>query len=78
MKISDEEIIRPFDLPVHRAGGLSILKGNLAPDGAVVKQAAVAPNMLQRTSRARVFDREEEAVKAILSGEIKPGDVVLS
>jgi dihydroxy-acid dehydratase len=75
--IRDEEVIRPLDRPVHPQGGIAILKGNLAPDGAVVKQVAVAPSMLQRRGRARVFEREEEAVTAILEGEIEAGDVVV-
>ena len=65
-EIRDEEIIRPFDRPVHTEGGIAILTGNLAPDGAVVKQAAVAPPMRQRRGVARVFDDEEPAVEAIL------------
>jgi len=77
VEIRDEEIIRPFDRPVHTEGGIAILKGNLAPDGAVVKQAAVAPAMRQRTGIARVFDHEEPAVDAILGGQIKPGDIVV-
>ena len=76
-EIRDEEIIRPFDRPVHSEGGIAILTGNLAPDGAVVKQAAVAPAMRQRRGLARVFDCEEEAVDAILGGRIQPGDVVV-
>jgi dihydroxy-acid dehydratase len=75
--VRDEEVIRPFNRPVHQEGGIAILKGNLAPDGAVVKQVAVAPSMRQRRGRARVFDCEEEAVTAILQGEIKAGDVVV-
>lgn len=75
--IRDEEIIRPWNRPVHPEGGIAILKGNLAPDGAVVKQAAVAPGMRQRLGLARVFDGEEEAVDAILGGRIQPGDIVV-
>jgi dihydroxy-acid dehydratase len=75
--IKDSEIIRDFQNPVHPEGGLAILKGNLAPDGAVVKRVAVDPKMLQRRGRARVFDREEEAVDAILAGSIKAGDIVV-
>lgn len=75
--IRDEEIIRPFDRPVHRQGGLAILRGNLAPDGAVVKQSAVAEGMLVRTGPARVFECEEDAVQAILAGAIAPGDIVV-
>jgi dihydroxy-acid dehydratase len=76
-KIRDEEIIRPFHNPVHSEGGIAILTGNLAPDGAVVKQAAVSPRMRQRRGRARVFDCEEDGVEAILGGRIQPGDVVV-
>lgn len=75
--IRDEEIIRPWNRPVHPEGGIAILKGNLAPDGAVVKQAAVAPGMRQRLGLARVFDGEEEAVDAILGGRIQPGNIVV-
>ena len=75
--VRDEEVIRPFDRPVHARGGIAILKGNLAPDGAVVKQVAVAPSMLQRRGRARVFEWEEEAVTSILEGAIEAGDVVV-
>ncbi len=71
------EIIRPVDSPFSPTGGLVILFGNLAPEGAVVKASAVAPEMLRVTLKARVFDSEEEALKAILSSEIKPGDVVV-
>jgi dihydroxy-acid dehydratase len=76
-EIRDEEIIRPFDRPAHAEGGIAILTGNLAPDGAVVKQAAVAPSMRQRRGVARVFDGEEPAVEAVLGGRIRPGDVVV-
>ena len=72
-----EEIVRPFARPIHPQGGLTILKGNLAPEGAVVKSAAVAETMRKRQGRARVFDREEDAVSAILAGKIEPGDVVV-
>ncbi|MGQ9600155.1 MAG: dihydroxy-acid dehydratase [Anaerolineae bacterium] len=75
--IRDEEIIRPLDRPIHAEGGIAILTGNLAPEGAVVKQAAVAPAMRDRRGCARVFDGEEEAVDAILKGRIRPGDVVV-
>jgi dihydroxy-acid dehydratase len=75
--IRDAEVIRPLDRPVHPQGGIAILKGNLAPDGAVVKQVAVAPSMVRRRGKARVFEREEEAVTAILEGEIEAGDVVV-
>ena len=77
VNIHDQELIRPFEDPIHPRGGIAILKGNLAPEGAVVKQSAVAPGMLQRRGIARVFDYEEKAVDAILGGEIKSGDIVV-
>ena len=73
----DHDIIRTFSNPYHREGGIAILRGNLAPDGAVVKQSAVAPEMLRSTGRARVFNSEEAAVEAILNKKIKSGDVVV-
>lgn len=73
----DREVIRPADQPYSREGGLAILFGNLAPEGAVVKQAAVAPQMMVHEGPARVFDGEEAAVAAILGGEIRQGDVVV-
>jgi len=75
--VPDGQVIRSLDVPYKAEGGLAILFGNLAPGGAVVKQGAVAPEMLKRTLKARVFDEEEAAVKAILGGEIHPGDVVV-
>ncbi len=75
--LPDGQVIRSLDAPYKPEGGLAILFGNLAPGGAVVKQGAVAPEMLKRTLKARVFDEEEAAVKAILGGEIRPGDVVV-
>lgn len=76
-KVRDDEVIRPFNRPVHTEGGIAILTGNLAPDGAVVKQAAVAPAMRQRQGAARVYDGEESAVDAILGGRIRPGEIVV-
>ncbi len=73
----DHDIIRPIDNPYHPEGGIAILKGNLAPEGAVVKQSAVAPEMMVRKGKARVFNSEPEAAEAILNGKIKPGDVVV-
>jgi len=75
--ILDEEVIRPFDKAYHKEGGIAVLYGNLAPDGAVVKQAAVGPKMMRFEGRARVFEREEEARKAILGGKIKGGEVIV-
>jgi len=75
--IWSDEIIHPLENPVHAQGGLAILKGTLAPDGAVVKQAAVSEKMLVHTGPARVFDSEEDARNAIYNDEIRPGDVVI-
>ncbi len=75
--IEDREVIRPFNNPYYPEGGIALLKGNLAPEGAVVKQSAVAKEMLVYSGIARVFDLEEDAVDAILSGKIKAGDVVI-
>lgn len=71
------EVIRTVEDPYSKTGGLAILRGNLAPDGAVVKQAAVDPEMYHHTGPARVFDSEEDAVKAILDKRIKSGDVIV-
>ena len=77
VEVTDKNVIRPVENPYHKEGGIAILKGNLAPDGAVVKQSAVAPEMLKSQGKARVFDSEEEAVESILGKRIKPGDVVV-
>ena len=71
------EIIRPVDNPYMKTGGIAVLKGNLAPDSCVVKQSAVAKEMLQHTGPARVFDCEEDAIAAIRAGKIVAGDVVV-
>ena len=76
-RVRNEEVIRPFDRPYHPEGGLAILFGSLAPDGAVVKQSGVDPSMLRFTGRAKVFEGEEEAFEAIVGGKIVPGDVVV-
>lgn len=76
-RVHDHEVIRPVRNPYHREGGLAILKGNLAPEGAVVKQSAVAPEMMVNEGVARVFDCEETAIEAILGGNIHPGDIVV-
>ena len=75
--IHDPEILRSVDNPYHAEGGIAILKGNLAPDGAVVKQSAVASEMMHHRGPARVYNSEEEAQAAILGGAINPGDVVV-
>lgn len=77
VRVLDRDIIRPIDDPYHTEGGIAILYGNIAPEGAVVKQSAVAPEMLQRKGRARVFDSEPSAASAIFEGRIVPGDVVV-
>jgi len=77
IKVVNEDVIRPLDNPVHKEGGIAILKGNLAPDGAVAKMAAISPKMWTFSGTARVFEQEEPAVKAIYGGEIKPGDVLV-
>jgi dihydroxy-acid dehydratase len=76
-RVKNRAVIRELKSPYHQEGGLAILRGNLAPDGAVVKQSAVAEEMLRHKGPARVFDSEEEATAAILAGRIKPGDVVV-
>jgi len=76
-EILDDDVIRPLANPYHREGGIAILHGSLAPDGAVVKQSGVAPEMMRREGTARVFDSEGDAADAILDGKIKAGDVVI-
>ena len=71
------EVIRPIDNPYTKTGGLAVLKGNLAPDGGVVKRSAVVPEMLVHEGPARVFDCEDDAIVAIKSGKIVEGDVVV-
>jgi dihydroxy-acid dehydratase len=76
-KVLDADVIRPMDNPYSATGGLALLYGNLAPDGAACKAAGVAPEMLAHRGPARVFQQEEDAVKAIYGGEIRPGDIVV-
>ncbi|WP_333788340.1 dihydroxy-acid dehydratase [Methanomethylovorans sp.] len=71
------QVIKTLDSPFHEEGGIAVLKGSLAPDGSVVKQAAVSPKMLKHSGPAKVFDSEETAMAAILAGKIKSGDVVV-
>ena len=71
------EVIRPVENPYSKTGGLAVLTGNLAPDGSVVKRSAVVPEMMVHEGPARVFECEEDACEAILSGKIKEGDVVV-
>jgi dihydroxy-acid dehydratase len=76
-QVRDPEVIRPVDRPYHKQGGIAILRGDLAPEGSVVKQSAVSEGMRKFRGRARVFDSEEATTAAILGGRIKPGDVVV-
>jgi dihydroxy-acid dehydratase len=76
-KVTDAEVIRPLSNPVHKEGGIAILKGNLAPSGAVVKAVAVSPKMLKHVGPAKVYDAEREAIAAMKRQEIKAGDVVV-
>ncbi len=75
--VADKTVIRPMDNPYTTTGGLALLYGNLAPDGAVCKAAGVLPEMLKHRGPARVFNQEEDAVKAIYEGEIQRGDVIV-
>jgi dihydroxy-acid dehydratase len=75
--VLDANVIRPVTNPVHREGGIVILKGNLAPNGAVVKATAISPEMLVHKGSARIFDSEEDAMKALLNKKIRKGDVVV-
>ncbi len=71
------DVLRPIDKPYHPEGGLAVLFGNLAPEGAVVKQSAVSDKMLRFKGKARCFDREEDALQEILGGKIQPGTVIV-
>lgn len=75
--VTNPNTIRPLHNPYHPTGGLAVLTGNLAPDGAVVKQSAVAPEMLEHQGPARVFNSEEAAYSAIINRKINPGDVIV-
>ena len=77
VKVVDRNVIRDLSTAYSQTGGLSLLYGNLAPEGSVCKKAAVVPNMLKHKGPARVFNKEEDAVKAIFGGKIKSGDVVV-
>ena len=70
-------VIRPIDNPYMQTGGIAILWGNIAKEGCAVKQSAVAPEMMKHTGPARIFDGEEDAIQAIYTGKIVPGDVVI-
>jgi len=73
----DPEVLRPLENPYMPTGGLVVLRGNLAPEGAVVKQSAVPENLLKHSGPARVFDGEEEAVEAMVGGRVKDGDIIV-
>jgi dihydroxy-acid dehydratase len=75
--VLDSDVIRSVDSPYSQVGGIAVLRGNIAPDGAVVKRSAVAKEMLVHKGPARVFDSEEDSIKAIYEGDIKSGDVVI-
>lgn len=77
VEVLDRNVIRSVENPYYKEGGIAILFGSLAPEGAVVKTSAIVPKMLKHTGPARVFNSEEEAYKAILGKKIKPGDVVV-
>lgn len=76
-KRNDSPVIRSTENPYSQSGGIAVLKGNLAPEGAVVKRSAVAKEMLRHSGPARIFDGEEEAVEAIRSGKVHKGDVIV-
>lgn len=76
-EIQNEDVIRPLNKAYHKEGGIAILRGNLAPDGAVVKQSAVSRDMMKFEGEAKVFDSEEDTMKTILAGRINRGDVVV-
>jgi dihydroxy-acid dehydratase len=76
-EVSNPEVIRTPDRAYHQEGGIAVLTGSLAPNGSVVKQSAVSPKMMEFKGRARVFDSEEDSLKAIFGKEIKPGEVIV-
>lgn len=77
IKNLDESVIRPIEKPYSQTGGIAVLKGNLAPEGCVVKQSAVSPEMMRHQGPARVFECEDDAISAIIAGKIVSGDVVV-
>lgn len=76
-RIDNEDVIRPLNRPYHKEGGIAVLRGNLCPDGAVVKQTAVQEKMKHFIGKSKTFDSEEDAMKNIMSGKIKKGDCVV-
>lgn len=76
-EILDDDVIKSLNKPFHPRGGIAVLKGNLAPEGAVVKQTAVSPKMMKFQGKAVCFNSEEDAMKSILSGKIKKGNIIV-
>jgi dihydroxy-acid dehydratase len=76
-KVYDEEVIRPLSNPIHKEGGIAIMKGNIAPNTGVAKLAAIDPSMWEFTGTAKCFDQEESALEAIHAGKIKNGDIIV-
>ena len=76
-EVRNKEVLRSTDDPFHQQGGIAVLKGNIAPDGSVIKQAAVSPKMMKFSGKAKCFDSEKDAAEAITSGKIVAGDVVV-
>ncbi len=76
-RIFDDDVIRPLNKAYHKQGGIAVLYGNLAPNGAVVKQSGVSNKMMKFNGKARVFNREEEAMQAIMNNKIKKGDCIV-
>lgn len=76
-EISDTDVIRPAESPYHAQGGIAVLKGNLAPDGSIIKQSAVDPEAMTLEGKALCFNSEEDAMKAIMGGEVKAGHIVV-
>ena len=76
-KVYNDNVLRSLDNPYHMQGGIAVLKGNIAPNGSVIKQSAVSPKMMKFSGKARCFDCENDAAKAITSGDIVAGDVVI-
>ncbi|GAB4340522.1 MAG: dihydroxy-acid dehydratase [Candidatus Abyssubacteria bacterium] len=77
VSVKDPNVIRPLDNPYHETGGLAVLFGNLAPEGSIVKQSAVAPEMLKHSGPARIFESEGDAAEAIISRKVRPGEVIV-
>ena len=77
VQVVDADVIRPLTNPVHKEGGIAILKGNLAPKGSVVKAVAVSPKMLKHSGPAKVYDSEKQAVEAMRNLQVQAGDVVV-